>query len=151
MLDSEPHQVRVSADRGSFAAGRDIHESHNVFHVHRGGIVKPPRWDSPDLIACPHCGRPWVSRLAAMCPSCHYNLGEMRKVRVEGRLLVVQLVWMGILLAFISMLSLLFMGDRPLGLPRAVFAVPALCGMVSAWATAIFVARRNRSIALTKE
>lgn len=63
----------VSADRGAWAAGRDINQQ-NSFFVSRSELTRPPRWDSPDLHDCPHCGRQWLSKMAMFCPTCGYSL-----------------------------------------------------------------------------
>lgn len=71
-----PHATAYAAEGGR-AASRDFLEN-PTFQFFHSALLPPPRPDSPDLVDCPHCGRPWVSRLAMFCPTCAYSFQMAR-------------------------------------------------------------------------
>ena len=87
--DAGTESVHVQASHGGTAANHLFQDhSRTKVRVHSevaqfflGGATQPPRPDSPHLIDCPHCGRPWLSRLALLCPSCGFDIRSWARER----------------------------------------------------------------------
>jgi hypothetical protein len=79
----------VHADRGARAAGRDFNEGCDQrlqfvvqMMLAAADPSPPPKWDSPHLADCPHCGRKWLSKMAMLCLTCGYSL-QLARERAE--------------------------------------------------------------------
>lgn len=95
-------ETNVTAEEGSWAAGRDIRDERQQFFISRPDLARPPRWDSPHLRDCPHCGRKWLSKLAMFCPTCGYSLQMARDRQSRERVFRWELTFVALPLLLIA-------------------------------------------------
>jgi ribosomal protein L37E len=97
----------VNADHHARAAGRDFNEHCDQrlqlvvqLMIAAADPSRPPRWDSPHVADCTHCGRKWLSKMAVPCLTCGFSVQLAREKVFRWELTILTAVVLGVVTVY---------------------------------------------------